>query len=347
MRKHTILFILVSFVFASSQVFAQRYTKNKRYTSIGGSLNAMNYFGDITPTSAFTSADIQFTRPNISVHIMRRLSPRFSARAAFGWGRLKGDDFISADPADRNGRYRYIRNTHFRNDIKELSVVGMLDLFENRNTFLRRPDFVPYAFAGLAVFHHNPRARTPEDMGRDWVALQPLGTEGQFLTGPGSERYPNPYKRIQLAVPAGIGFRYKVSPRIDLAFEVGYRFTLFDYLDDVSGDYPDLYTLRTQQGDLAYRMSDRALETVAANTGDARSVDRVLTDLYGGPSNGVVTLTYRDDNGNIIPFTHTTVNGFGARGDQRGKPSENDWYLVTGFHINYILVKGVRCPKFR
>jgi hypothetical protein len=340
MRKHTILFILVAFVFASSQVFAQRYTKSKRYTSIGGSLNAMNYFGDITPTSSFTSADIQFTRPNLSVHIMRRLTPRFSARAAFAWGRLKGDDFVSADPSDRDGRYRYIRNAHFRNDIKELSVVGMLDLFENRNTFLRRPDFVPYAFAGIAVFHHNPKARTPDSLGRNWVALQPLGTEGQFASGPGSERYPDPYRRIQIAIPAGIGFRYKLSPRIDLAFEIGYRFTFFDYLDDVSGNYPDMGDLGSN---LARAMSDRTLETISANTGDSReaTLNRVFNDT------GLRPITFTGSDGRL----YETVNGYAknvtTRDGQRGKPSENDWYLVTGFHINYILIRGVRCPKFR
>lgn len=334
MRKHTILFILVSFVFASTGAFAQKYTRSKRYTSIGGSLNAMNYFGDITPSSSFTSADIKFTRPNIGVHIMRRLTPRFSARLAFAWGRLKGDDFLSANPSDKNGRYRYIRNLHFRSDIKELSLIGMLDLFENRNTFLRRPDFVPYGFAGIAVFHHNPKARTPG--GGGWTALQPLGTEGQFANGPGSERYPDPYKRIQVSIPAGIGFRYKVSPRIDLALEIGFRFTLFDYLDDVSGNYPDMGDLGS---DLARAMSNRTLEENAANAGGSRqaTLDRIFNDT------GLFVLSHPGTDGN----TYDTVNGFGRKGEQRGKPSENDWYLVSGIHFNYILVKGVRCPKFR
>ncbi len=341
MKKISVLLILFSVFTSLNQAVAQKYTKNKRYTSIGGSLNAMNYFGDITPSSAFTSADVRFTRPNLSVHIMHRYSPRFSARASLAWGRLQGDDFKESMATDRNGRYRYIRNTHFRNDIKELSLVGMIDLFENRNTFLRRPDFVPYGFAGIALFHHNPKARTPEDMSRDWVALQPLGTEGQGLEG-----YAAPYKRIQLAIPAGVGFRYKVSSRIDVAFEIGYRFTFFDYLDDVSGSYPDMNVLRTQRGELSYRMSDRTLEPIAARKGETRNYERVLTDIYGSPSEALRTIDYLDQDGNVV-FSHESVKGFGGRGDQRGKPTEKDWYLVTGFHVNYILIKGVRCPKFR
>ena len=45
----------------------------------------------------------------------------------------------------------------FRNDIIELSAVGVFDLIENRNNYMKRPDFVPYVFAGVAVFRHNPK----------------------------------------------------------------------------------------------------------------------------------------------------------------------------------------------
>lgn len=336
MKKCTLLLFLICFIWAIPQSFAQRYTRNKRYISVGGSINAMNYFGDITPSSSFSSADLRFTRPNFSVHMQRKYTPRLSARAAFAWGRLKGDDFISANPADRNGRYRYVRNAHFRNDIKELSLVGIWDLFENRNTFLRRPEFVPYIFAGIAVFHHNPRARTPEEDGRKWVALQPLGTEGQFIP---DQNNASPYKRIQMAIPAGVGVRYKLSPRIDLGFEIGYRFTFFDYLDDVSGNYPDMGDLRTASGEMAVKMSNRTLENIAANTGESResTLNRILNDT------GLGAITYVGSDGNL----YDTVNGYGMRDDQRGKPSEKDWYLVTGFQINYILIKGVRCPRFR
>lgn len=334
MKKYLTLLAFLSLILSCSGAFAQKYTKSKQYTSIGGSLNAMNYFGDITPSSSFTSADVSFTRPNIGLHIIQRFTPRLSVRAAFAWGRLRGDDFKSANITDDNARYRYIRNAHFRNDIKELSVVGMLDLFENRNTFLRRPNFTPYIFGGVAVFHHNPKAQAPEGEGDKWIALQPLGTEGQFADNRAERGYEAPYKRIQLSIPAGLGLRYKVSPRIDVALELGYRFTFTDYLDDVSGNYPDLGDLKS---DLARKMSNRTLEPVATISGDARDVTRVQTDT------GLPIITYTGSDGQL----YDTVAGFGQRGDQRGEPSERDWYLVTGVHLNYILIKGVRCPKFR
>lgn len=326
MRKYILLLSLILTACFVSPVFGQRFTKSKRYYSIGGSLNAMNYFGDITPAESFTSADIRFTRWNLGAHYMRRYGPRFSGRVAFNYGRVQGDDFASQDPGDKNARFRYLRNASFRNDIYELSVTGMWDLIENRNTFLRRPDFVPYLFAGVAGFYHNPRARAPQDFPENpsiqgkMVSLQPLQTEGRS------------YSRLQVAIPAGVGFRYKISPRFDVSFEIGYRYLFTDYLDDVSSNYPDPAALKSN---LARAMSNRTLEPTSAR-GEARDYKRVLIDL--GYDEGA----YVDGAGN----TYFAAQGYEA-GEKRGSPNEKDWYLVTGFHLNYILYKGVRCPKFR
>ncbi|MDJ1483161.1 DUF6089 family protein [Cytophagaceae bacterium YF14B1] len=307
-----------------SKLHAQRFTKSKQYWSIGGSINAMNYFGDITPAENFTSTDLKFTRYNIGIHAIHRMTPRFSTRFAFNYGRLRGDDYESQKPTDKNAIFRYLRNNSFRTSIYELSVVGMLDLVENRQSYLRRPEFVPYLFGGVAGFYYNPKAQEPGNPG-NWVALQPLQTEGKS------------YSLFQIAIPFGVGFRYKASTRWDVSFEIGYRYLFTDYLDDVSGNYADPATLKS---DLARKMASRSADPKSAD-----GIDRQL----GGDGNTIGVLDrvgYR-----ILPFEsgniqYQAVQGYAA-GDKRGSPKEKDWYLITGFHINYILVKGVRCPKFR
>jgi hypothetical protein len=72
---------------------------------------------------------------------------------------LKGDDFDSADPYGDKSKFRYVRNLSFRNDIKELAFVAVWDIFGNHGTFLNRVPVTPYAFAGLGVFHHNPKGK--------------------------------------------------------------------------------------------------------------------------------------------------------------------------------------------
>jgi hypothetical protein len=113
---------------------------------------------------------------------------------------------------------------------------------------------------------------------------------------------------------------------------VGYRYLFTDYLDDVSTQYADPASLKNE---LAVAMANRTLNPKAAN-GDDRDFQRVLTDL------GYRALPYVDSEGN----TYFSAQGYEA-GQKRGSPNEKDWYVVTGFHLSYILYKGVRCPKFR
>jgi hypothetical protein len=59
---------------------AQQFSKRKQYTSIGVSLNAMNYFGDLNPLTNFASVHLGDTRPNIGLSITHRFFPRVSGR---------------------------------------------------------------------------------------------------------------------------------------------------------------------------------------------------------------------------------------------------------------------------
>ena len=333
MSRHFAVFFLLLTLVLSQPMTAQRssskskgprssvYSINKKYTSVGVNINAMSYFGDLAPLDNMASTDISLTRPGFGLFASRRLGPRFTVRASFNWGRLKGDDFESAEPADQSGRFRYVRNLQFRNDIKELSAVGIFDFVENLATFRSRKGIVPYLFAGIAVFHHNPRAMVPDsDVNNgntpfpnagEWVELEPLSTEGAS------------YKKIQFAIPFGVGLRFKLDERWDLAFEVGYRYLFTDYLDDVSGDYVDLGSLSSN---LARALSDRSRETVAVESGNTRQTGVIPNQLESYVSSF---------DGN----TYTTIAGYGrdARDNNRGDASDNDVYIMTGFQISYII----------
>ncbi|OON70621.1 DUF6089 family protein [Hymenobacter sp. CRA2] len=224
------LTLVLAVALVASQASAQQFSKRKQYNSVGLSLNAMNYFGDIVPKPSIASLRFAATRPNLGLSFTRRFAPRISARAALSYGRITGDDAKAADATDPDAKFRYNRNMNFRNDIVELSGVGIFDLIENRNNYLKRPDFVPYVFAGVSVYHHNPKGA---DADGNYVALQPLGTEGQRVNGDGT------YSLWQVSIPFGGGVRYKLNKSFDLGLEIGWRKTFTDYLDDVSGNYAD------------------------------------------------------------------------------------------------------------
>ncbi len=313
-----VLFIVGSITDSQGQFFSRR----KHYTLVGAGISAMNYFGDLAPTTSIASADFSFTRPQLSFFAARRFHPRFWAKAQLSMGQLRGDDYASADISDtESGFFRYARNLHFRNNIIELSAVGVVDLFENRGTFLKRPKLIPYFYLGIGVIYHNPQAKTANG---DWVALKPLETEE------------NTYSRIQPIVPVGLGLKYKVTNNIDVSFEFGYRYTFTDYLDDVSGDYKDLDKF---DDPLAAAMSNRSGEFKGGASQGQREMS-ALYDVYGGHQD-LSNLPYTWLNPGEEPLEG--IEG----GEVRGNPANNDLYFVWGFHISYILVKGIQTPKFR
>lgn len=210
---------------STQQADAQQFSKRKQYNSIGVSLNAMNYFGDLNPLTNFASFHLGDTRPNIGLNITHRFFPRVSGRFAVAYGRITADDNTNANKDDINARFRYTRNMNFRNDIYEASAVVIVDLIENRNNYLKRPDFVPYLFGGIAGFHHSPQGK---DKSGNYVDLQPLKTEGVD------------YSKFQFSLPFGAGVRYRINRQLDASFEIGFRKTFTGYLDDVSSKYADL-----------------------------------------------------------------------------------------------------------
>ena len=208
---------------------AQQFTKRKQYTSIGVSLNAMNYFGDLNPQTNFASFKFGDTRPNVGISITHRYFPRVSGRFSLAAGRIAANDDNQGNSPGTDSYFRNNRNMNIRNDIYEASAVVIVDLIENRNNYLKRPDFVPYLFAGIAGFHHNPQGT--RDGGNTWIDLQPLNTEGAN------------YSRVSFAIPFGGGVRYRINRQLDASFEIGLRKTFTGYLDDVSKDYLGLAAL--------------------------------------------------------------------------------------------------------
>lgn len=322
-----------------------RFTKQKRYSYLAFSVNANNYLGDIAPKAKWGSTKLAFTRPGFSATYGYRFGPRYSLRGSLSWGRLQSDDFEVADPNGENSKFRYVRNAHFRNDIWELSAVAVFDLFKNEGSYLSRVNITPYALIGAAVFHHNPKARVPDsyvlpanpaeqydfpDAGK-WVALRPLGTEGQYSDlQPTDANYGiKPYSLWQFAIPVGIGARYRLADALDISFDISVRWLFTDYIDDVSRNYVDLGVLNS---DLARAMSDRS---------------RLPTSAKGEPRDisGWSTYTYTGRDGK----QYEVINGYGHEfpTNYRGGRNVNDIYYVTSIRIAYIIGARFRRPKFR
>ncbi|MEO7992570.1 MAG: DUF6089 family protein [Chryseolinea sp.] len=313
-----------------SSFTGQRTSFTKRYNFIGLSVNSMNYFGDLAPLSKRLSTDISFTKPAFGFSIARRFGPRYTLQAQFLYGTLSGSDTDSADPSKSKDRPRYLRNLSFRNHVKEISVVAYYDLFENLFTYSKRPVWAPYAYLGVALILHNPKAQAPKtDLAGnvlpeagDWISLRSLGTEGQYSKlDPADANYGiKPYSLLVVAIPFGVGSRFKLTELLDLWVEIGARYTFTDYLDDVSKSYVDLGTLNSP---LAKAMSYRTSEL--------------------GPLSDPLTYQGRDE------LYYTVQDGYGhERQDNiRGNKSANDMYMVTSLRLTCIIPHSFQRPKHR
>lgn len=320
------------------------FNKYKRYKSLGLALSSYNYLGDIAPRGGWGSTNLGFTRPGVMGSFEYRMGPRYTLRTALSWGRLQSDDYRVADPNGDNSKYRYIRNASFRNDIWELQAVGVIDLYKNDGSYLNRIHLTPYFLAGAAVYHHNPKGKVPNEFvaryqqspiqlaeAGQWVALRPLGTEGQYANlDTASANYGiKPYSLWQFAIPIGIGIRYRLADALDISMDFTFKWLFTDYIDDVSRQYVDLGVL---DSDLARAMSYRGSDPVSA-TGEPRNIDGWTKINYTG-ADGV---------------QYEVINGFGAEGlnNKRGGSNVNDVYFVTSIRIAYVLGGKFRRAKFR
>jgi hypothetical protein len=316
----------------------KHFGREKVYSGVGFSLNALNYFGDLSPLPSKLSTDISFTKPGFGLSFFHRFGPRYTLIGQFMFGTLKGADAESAKSSDAsNGVFRYQRNLSFRNQIKELTVVAVFDLFENNGTYISRVKWTPYAFAGVSLFLQNPQGIAPpkyldgstDPYAGQWVDLQPLGTEGQYSNlQQGDVNYGiKPYSLLQFAIPFGVGARFRLNEVLDLWADIGFRYTFTDYLDDVSKNYVDLGAIQAKDPSMT-----KLAQAMAYRSGELNL-----------PNGSYVTYTGRDGN------NYTVLAGYGQefKDNWRGRSNANDIFMVTSIKVTYILGATFHRAKFR
>lgn len=234
------LLILIA-IFGSLAVSAQK--TNELGIFLGGSY----YLGDLNPTGHLNS----LTRPAAGIVYRHNVGYRLSFAGTAMFGSVQGIDARTSSFEQQQ------RNLSFRSRIYELAARCEFNFIEYQIGD-EKHQFTPFLFLGVGVFNFNPKA----SFGNQWVALQPLKTEGQAKG----------YFRTQISVPFGAGVKINLAKRIGLVAEWGMRKTFTDYIDDVSTVYADPATLAAN-GPAAVALGDRSL-TASDNTGRQRGNPR-------------------------------------------------------------------------
>ncbi len=216
------------------------YAQRAPDSEIGFAAGVSVYQGDLTE-QLYTFYE---TGPMAGVFFRRNWRNKLSARLSLNYGRLRGADHISSDPARKR------RNLSFFSPLIEGSA--LLEYNFNRyysgasrfrHGLINRG--TPYIFSGVAFFWYNPKTR----LNGDKQSLQFIPTEQS-----------KNYSLTQFAIPIGVGIKYNIAPFVTLGVEFGFRKTFTDYLDDVSGQFIDSATAFSQGGYEALVLSDRSVE---------------------------------------------------------------------------------------
>jgi len=232
MKKTLILIcIAVNLLILSQTAFAQRSIV------INAGIGTSTYYGEMTDRFVST-----YFKPAAQASFQKYLSPGTSIRLGIAGGQIEATDALATTFG------RKARNLHFKSNIYEINAVVVTDLVRDldfTSTNLS-PHLTPYGFIGFGMFYHSPKARYQGQ----WYDLQSLGTEGQFL--PGGK---GPYSKFQISFPLGLGVSYRMTEFTGISFEVGYRVTFTDYLDDVSTVYPSQSQMTEIMGPIASALS--------------------------------------------------------------------------------------------
>ncbi len=245
--------IAIIFICLSLPATAQTY-------ELGAWAGASNYFGDL-------NMNFSFQRIGPAGGIFGRVNPnsRIAFKLGVNYANIGFSDALTDNP------YQKARNLSFQSDIFE----GFGQVEFNFLPFIPSDDdkfFSPYVFVGGGVFHFNPKTKFEGE----WVALQPLGTEGQQRN--------DEYALLQGMMVYGGGFKYALNYAWSINVEASARRLFTDYLDDVSGLYADRDAIEDLRGNTAALLSDRSwevegLETLIGEEGRQRG-DNLNNDMY-------------------------------------------------------------------
>jgi opacity protein-like surface antigen len=211
---------------------------------IGIMVGAANYAGDLSPQPVVLTE----SHPAGGAFLRYNVNKNFAIKGNAYYGTISGSDQNATTPR------LYERNLSFRSHLLEVGATAEYN-FGGYGVDGRNHRFAPYIFGGLAIFKFDPEAYLEDS--KEWVRLQPLGTEGQ-----GTTKYNDrtKYSLTQVSIPLGAGVKWNFSGPWTLGFEAGSRKTFTDYIDDVSSSYVEYQYIYDNSGALAARMSNRTGE---------------------------------------------------------------------------------------
>ena len=246
------------FIALLSMIVVLNTQAQKRFWALGIMLGGSNYVGDINGMfkdgkddskewnqfeSSFNFYNIHFLGGLVARY---NFNPRWSFRGGILFSRLSGDD----------KHFDNTRNLNFYSNIQEFSGTFEFNFLDYRTGSLHHR-ITPYMFAGIALFHFNPKTEFFDKSANENIVLKlhDMHTEGQtFYNDKGN------YHLWQISIPFGLGVKFSLNKYLCLGLEWGFRKTFTDYIDDISTQYAGRQNMIYNVNENAAEVADRTHE---------------------------------------------------------------------------------------
>ncbi len=238
-------------VFATLVNVTQSYSQYSEFSVAGG---IANYWGDLNPSQVMSN--IEQSSLGVSLGYHYHFGNGIALRSDVGYYRVRNSDSFQEELPKRQ------RNLSFKSPIISAAIMAEFHLVELLSRSRSRMLVSPYGVLGVGGFYFNPST----EYNGQTVALRPLGTEGQGLQG-----NPDIYRSISLEVPFGGGLKFSFSESVAISIEGVMRYTLTDYIDDVSTEYANYQLILDDKGSIAAALSERVDEFIGEAEGSQNS----------------------------------------------------------------------------
>lgn len=226
---------------------------NAQVLEVGVGGGGAGYIGDLNQDNNFKISGV-----SAGAFLKANLNPYWAIGFHYNYGRIKADDLKSS-----NEQFR-VRGLNFNSDLHELSLqadFNFLEYFAGGGP----KNFTPYIFTGVGLVFFSPKGvyNDPATEENEWYRLRFYNTEGRS----------NGYRNFALAIPYGVGAKIRLKDNWGFFTQVGYRTAFTDFIDDVSGRYPEF----VDDNSVKARLSDpTGFGVSGSQRGDLRKRDTYM-----------------------------------------------------------------------